>query len=185
MFTKNGFFWKIFVLAVLLLSISLQITPAKAQTPPPEKDEPCFSCHKNLYLLRDTGKYYCLCAAKARCTFCHGGVTGTYDEKIAHQGLIANPIQQNSSVCEKCHPQDASERIAYFVAHAGVRTPMSAPPMTPMPLTAAGHLTDVLSPQPPSFWVVLVYVVLFLAAVGVALFAFRCYRQDCMRRRSN
>ncbi len=182
MLSRMRSFGKLIVLFLFLLSIGIFASPAFAQTPDPQHDEACLSCHRDLYLLRDTGKYYCLCAARAECTFCHGGVANSYDKKIAHEGLIANPIKQDSSVCTKCHPQDAPDRIAYFVTHAGVRTPLAIEEYAPPPVAGSGHVAEVLRSEPTPLWMWLVYVGLAVAAVGVGFFAVRCYRQDCLRR---
>lgn len=184
MVSKIGLAVKISVLVLLLLGIGIQSSSAVAQTPDPQHDEACLSCHRNLYILHDTGKYYCLCAARAECTFCHGGVAGTYDMEKAHEGLIANPIKQDSSVCERCHPQDAAERIAYFVSHAGVRTPLVVEEVSLPPVTGSAHVAEALQTEPTPFWMWLVYFCLVITALGIGFFAIRCYRQDCLQRKA-
>lgn len=161
---------------------SLQV--ASAQTPKPGQDESCFKCHANLYMLHDTGKWYCMCGTRARCSFCHGGVVGSMDVDVAHQNLIADPITQNRAVCQSCHPQDAEERIATFITKAGVKTPR---PVSTVQVAALNHLEGLpteLQESPPSVWKIIAWFGLGLAALGVLSFAWHCYRLDCLRRQS-
>ncbi|PWH19274.1 MAG: hypothetical protein DDG59_03770 [Anaerolineae bacterium] len=158
---------------------------AAAQTPKPGQDESCFKCHANLYQLHDSGKWYCLCGTRARCSFCHGGVVGSVDLELAHQNLIANPILQNRAVCQQCHPQDAEQRIATFIAKAGVKTPPAHDRVAVAAVGNAGALPAALQEKPPSPWKTVAWVVLGFAAVGVLALAWHCYRLDCLRRQSN
>ena len=83
-----------FLMIALMLS-ALNVSPAFAQSEAPATEAACAACHESLYLLHDTGKWYCTCKRRADCTVCHAGQADTFDEDLAHQGLIANPIQDN------------------------------------------------------------------------------------------
>ncbi len=157
---------------------------AFAQTPKPDQDESCFKCHANLYMLHDTGKWYCLCGTRARCSFCHGGVVGSVDMEVAHQNLVADPISQNRAVCQNCHPQDAEERVAMFLAKAGVKTPQPVRTVAVAALGGEGVLPSVLQEKPSTIWKTVAWVLLGLAAVGVLSFGWHCYRLDCLRKQS-
>lgn len=157
---------------------------AWAQTPKPGQDESCFKCHANLYMLHDTGKWYCMCGTRARCSFCHGGVVGSMDMEVAHQNLVANPITQNRTVCQSCHPQDAEERIATFVSRAGMKTPVPIRPVEFAALESSGELPAVLRESPQPLWKTMVWILFGLAAVGVLGFGWHCYRLDCLRKQS-
>jgi hypothetical protein len=159
------------------------VQSAFAQTPHPNQDESCFKCHGNLYLLHDTGKQVCLCGTRARCSFCHGGVVGSFDMEVAHQNLIVNPITENRSVCQNCHPQDAQRRIAVFVAKAGVKTPQPLRPPAVAQLSAAGKTPSMLEEQAPAPWKTVAWSLIGLAAVGVLGLGWHCYRLDCLRKK--
>jgi hypothetical protein len=157
---------------------------AAAQTPKPDQDESCFKCHANLYQLHDSGKWYCLCGTRARCSVCHGGVVGSMEMEVAHQNLIAHPITQNRSVCQNCHPQDAAQRIATFIAKAGLKTPQPVSTVAVTALGGEGALPLSLQEKPPSAWRTAAWIILGLAALGVLGFGWHCYRLDCLRQRS-
>ncbi len=171
----------LWITALLLWQTGFAVQSGLAQTPKPGRDESCFKCHANLYMLHDTGKWYCLCANRAQCSFCHGGVVGSMDMEVAHQNLIANPLTQNRSVCQKCHPQDAEERIATFIAKAGVKTQLPLETVEYAALASEGGLPSVLQAKPASIWRTVAWVLLGLAAIGVVGFGWRCYQLDCLR----
>jgi hypothetical protein len=173
------------ILAVLLIvagatAAQAQSSPARAQTPTPEKDDSCIACHEALYINHDTGKWYCLCEVKARCTFCHGGVLGETTEEAAHQGMTANPLQVDSETCQSCHPSDVQQRVTLFAARAGLSS-------TPCPTVEA--LAAFLAPTPalvvpsglgtPQIGALLLLGAGFLALI---VFAYRCWKADCLQR---
>jgi len=171
-------------LLVVTASIGLfgNLAPAEARTEASDNDESCISCHESLYQLHDTGKWYCLCEVKARCTFCHGGIVGAYDEQTAHEGMIAKPIQTTESVCQSCHPNDYQTRVSKFVARAGLSaTPcptavaaalFTAPPATPAPATGLAT------------WQIAALSILGAGLVILTWFACRCWQADCLQRRT-
>ncbi|GAB4479363.1 MAG: hypothetical protein Kow0088_20190 [Anaerolineales bacterium] len=170
------------VLGVIMGQLWAAVQHGVAQTPKPDQDESCLKCHANLYMLHDTGKWYCMCGTRARCSFCHGGVVGSMDMEIAHQNLIVNPITANSSVCQSCHPQDAEERIAVFVAKAGVKTPQPLGTVEVADLSGEGALPAVLKEQSSPAWKTVTWILLGIAAVAVLGFGWHCYRLDCLRK---
>jgi len=161
----------------------IEVQSVVAQTPKPGQDESCFKCHANLYQLHDSGKWYCLCGTRARCSVCHGGVVGSMDPDVAHQNLISHPITQNRSVCQNCHPQDAKQRIATFIAKAGLKTPQPLRTVAVAALGGEGALPLALQEKPPSVWRTAAWILMGLAAVGVLGFGWHCYRLDCLRKR--
>src|SRR4030042_991797 len=174
-------------LAVLLLligafAVQAGAHPAAAQTPTTEKDDSAIACHEALYLNHDTGKWYCLCEVKARCTFCHGGVLGETTEEAAHAGMVANPVQHGTETCEGCHPQDVADRVVIFASRAGFSA-------TPCPTVEA--LAESLAPTPapvmPSGLGTAQIGALVLLGAGfivLIVFAYRCWKADCLRKRS-
>jgi hypothetical protein len=102
----------------LIAFLLLRVPTATAQDVTPD-DANCLACHENLYYLYDTGKWHCLCEATPSCLHCHGGQPGTLDEDQAHAGMLANPLQENAAVCQRCHGDDSEERVDEFIAVAG------------------------------------------------------------------
>ena len=154
--------------------------PAEARTEASDNDESCISCHEALYQLHDVGKWYCLCEVKARCTFCHGGVVGAYDEQAAHEGMIAKPIRDTEIVCQTCHPDDYQDRMSSFVARAGLSA-------TPCPTAVAAALYTAPPATPAqatglATWQLAALGVLGVAFCGLGWFAFRCWKADCLRK---
>jgi hypothetical protein len=174
-------------LAVLLLligAVALQAGshPAAAQTATTENDDSCIACHEALYLNHDTGKWYCLCEVKARCTFCHGGVLGETTEEAAHAGMVANPVQHGTETCEGCHPQDVADRVVTFASRAG----FSATPC-PTVVALAASLAPTPAPVMPSGLGTMQIGALLLLGAGflvLTVFAYRCWKADCLRKRT-
>ena len=173
------------IMAMLLfvaasIAIVASASPAAAQTPTLEKDDSCIACHEDLYVLHDTGKWFCLCEVRARCTDCHGGVVGELDEQAAHLGMIANPITGDPDRCHSCHPADYEARLSKFAARGGLSStpcpiepapvPIAAPPETPSP--DAGL----------AVWQTAILAILGVAFAGLAWFAYRCWKADCLRK---
>jgi hypothetical protein len=184
---KNKVYIWIAVITMFLMgTLLIGITPAFAQTPSPEKDDTCVACHENLYVLYDTGKWYCLCGETPHCSYCHGGVVGTLDEKTAHQGMIANPVGDNTAICQNCHPEDYSEHVAMFAAHGGIQaTPISQPTYNPaLAGVDAEPVSDLLRPHPMETWRAAGLGATALGFVLVIIFAIHCYKQDCLLKRS-
>lgn len=175
------------ILAVLLIiagvtAVQALSAPAQAQTPTTEKDDSCIACHEALYLNHDTGKWYCLCEVKARCTFCHGGVLGETTEEAAHAGMTANPLQVDSETCQSCHPSDVQRRVTLFATRAGLSS-------TPCPTVEALAASLIATPAPVSprgleGWQVAALVLLGGALVALIVFAYRCWKADCLSRRT-
>ena len=175
------------ILAGLLIvagatAVQAQSSPARAQTPTPEKDDSCIACHEALYLNHDTGKWYCLCEVKARCTFCHGGVLGETTEEAAHEGMTANPLQVDSETCQSCHPSDVQRRVSLFAARAGLSS-------TPCPTVEALAASLLPTPAPVSprgleGWQVGALVLLGGALAALIVCAYRCWKADCLSRRT-
>jgi hypothetical protein len=126
---RNGFILKcssILVALLLLSAWSLPAASAQGETPAP--DTACATCHEDLYVLHDTGKWYCSCKRRADCTVCHAGQADTFDEKLAHEGLIANPIRDNPAACQGCHGDEYEQYIQRFALIAGVSQPRKPGP---------------------------------------------------------
>ncbi len=172
----------VFLLLIGAGAIQAGAHPAAAQTPMTEKDDSCIACHEALYLNHDTGKWYCLCEVKARCTFCHGGVLGELTEEAAHAGMVANPVQHGTETCEGCHPQDVADRVVTFASRAGFSA-------TPCPTVEALAASLVPRPGPvlPSGLGTMQIGALVLLGAGfivLVVFAYRCWKADCLRKRT-
>jgi hypothetical protein len=172
-----------FLTLALLLGVSLvSAAPTLAQTPPPEAaDASCVSCHESLYMLHDTGKWYCLCGIAASCLDCHGGVADAVTEEAAHRGMIASPAHHEAARCQGCHPDDYQQRLEKFAALGGVN---AAPPQPPayQPVHDALAQPVALQQQPMPFWRVAGLSILALCSLGLLFFARRCYQHDCLLR---
>ena len=174
-------FISVLVTMPILSAVNILAVSAQGETPVPQTA--CTTCHENLYLLHDTGKWYCSCKRRADCTVCHSGQADTFDEDLAHQGLIANPIQDNPAACQSCHGEDYEDYIKRFALIAGVSQP---PPSGPTYVPAS---LDIEARSKPSG--ALVFVGKSYAAwqligmglvvgllLGIFVFGCRCWKQD-------
>jgi hypothetical protein len=169
--SKNKFALIIGILAVIALVCASPVSAQSGEQPP--DDDPCVTCHENLYMLHDTGKWCCLCALPMHCTCCHGGNPDTPDEELAHVGMVARPVKDDSTVCQDCHPEDHQARIETFASIGGI-SPMASVIPTECyaePLVAANvdAVPAILRQEPIEPWRVagLVLVLLALAVLGV------------------
>jgi hypothetical protein len=166
------------------ITLVLGLSPAMATaTPPPP--EGCVGCHENLYQLHDTGKWFCLCAQEMSCSCCHGGDPQATTAEAAHAGMVAIPLDEQPTTCVGCHSEDSDQRIAAFVARAGVRQ---------FHPTVAANSTSALANPPPiagSFatsagllepWRLAVLSALALVMAGLVIMGYRCWKADCRSR---
>jgi hypothetical protein len=119
--THSRFF--IITLSASLLVLSAMAVPATASAdssePPPDNGN-CVNCHDNLYYLHDTGKYFCLNESPMACTDCHGGNPQATTQDEAHILREAHPvINEDTSKCQECHPEQCTERMSIFDRVAG------------------------------------------------------------------
>jgi hypothetical protein len=165
-------------------SLAFLPLPATSSTTPPPAEQ-CVACHENLYLLHDTGKWFCMCAKQMSCTCCHGGDTHAETAEEAHAGMVVRPIGEQPTACAQCHPGDASQRIATFATLAGVQTFHIAPTWpaseSRIQSLAAPAIPAALAPT-RSIWRPVALGVLAAAMIGLAVFAYRCWRSDCLSR---
>jgi hypothetical protein len=157
--------------------------PVFAQEDAPPEDSYCFCCHEQRYFLYDSGKAFCFCGTGLCCTECHGGSPDTPIEEQAHEGLIANPQEDEAAICQECHPEDYHARVEKFAAIAGIHpTPRPCPTYTPGPTDS--HLdendggTGVLHALPPGPWQVVGASFLGIAFLSLFLFTCRCWKID-------
>ncbi|OGO39141.1 MAG: hypothetical protein A2W35_13730 [Chloroflexi bacterium RBG_16_57_11] len=171
----------ILVIVFIIGALNVSATYAQDETTPP--DSACATCHENLYLLHDTGKWYCSCKRRADCTVCHAGQADTYIEEQAHLGLIANPIQDNLAACQSCHGEDYEEYIERFALIAGVSSPPPpGPTYSPASLVMEGPVKPsgalVFIGKSYQAWQLIGLSLLVGLLLGVFVFGCRCWKQD-------
>lgn len=120
------------VILVTLTALSMPST-VHANDPVPVPDNGnCIVCHENLYFLHDTGNWFCLYESPMACADCHGGNPDTLDKDLAHARRAAHPvINDDVSKCRQCHPEECSDRVAFFDRSAGISDVLVAAPYTP------------------------------------------------------
>jgi len=101
---------------ICLLIASFACQPAAAQTEE-DPDSSCLACHENMGYQSDMTDWFCLCQATPTCVECHGGVTGTYNESIAHENMVAYPDWGVTPRCESCHSEDYEDEVIAFQDH--------------------------------------------------------------------
>jgi hypothetical protein len=183
----NRFKFMLMLLAMGALMAGLAGTqPAQAQTPSLPPDANCVACHESLYLLHDTGKYYCQCAVEMTCTCCHGGNAEAVTEDEAHTGMILNPAAYDATTCKACHPDDTAARLEKFAAYAGLsfhpQVPTYAPitpTVEPATETQPGALLWERLSEP---WRLAGLGFVTISLLAVIVFGYFCWKTDCMSR---
>lgn len=133
---KHTAFAKAISILVSGLAILITAGPALAYDLHQE-DEPalpaspagtCLSCHENLYIMHDTGKYFCLHESPMNCVDCHGGDPTATTMELAHYDREDHPvIEHEITICQDCHPMDCEKHITRFDQVAGISNIVNAP----------------------------------------------------------
>jgi hypothetical protein len=178
-------FYGLTTIAILILLL-LPNVPAGAQEPEPtpQNDANCVACHTHQYYLYDSGKWFCLCDAPMHCVYCHGGRTDTMDKDLAHEGLVLYPTHDHAERCRACHADNYLDRVVTFGAVAGINpTPQVIATATEVSAAAALVETPRIAPTRLTFlepWQLAGVAVIGLALIALSVFAYRCYRADCV-----
>ncbi|MCU0485715.1 MAG: hypothetical protein MUC85_06340 [Anaerolineales bacterium] len=158
---------------LLLLALFVQVQTAFAQEPVPlSENNNCVICHENLYLLHDTGNYFCLCESPMTCVACHGGDPTAVKKEDAHAFRNPHPVIGNDvSRCATCHPEESSERAAIFDQKAGISNVLIVPTIPPSTGQAAVMETKIGT----EIWRVLLVLLLILGSIGMGVWINREY----------
>jgi hypothetical protein len=123
---------------VVLLVVGTTSVSAQCENPPPSS---CTTCHAQEDPVNEKGEWHIIHASKDICINCHGGNGSASEKDLAHEGLMAHPLDDIYTDCHGCHP-DYDERASRFAPALGI-TPGSC--ATPTPVTA-NHMSG----EPPS-----------------------------------
>jgi hypothetical protein len=159
---------------IMLWAASPEPVQAQCDDYPPNSS--CITCHEKEYPVFKDGEWHSVHGRKDCCAQCHGGNCSTMDKELAHQGMVANPLDDIYTNCYHCHPDDYKARAARFAALLGVR-PYSSPTATPVPVAAVLEHPMVIIPESTlpvahvqagllAFWGVIFIVIL---ALGIEL----------------
>ena len=167
------------IVVVLFTAAFTQSAQAQTQDPPAlVTNDNCMNCHENLYLLHDTGNWYCLRESPMTCTQCHGGNPGAITQEEAHTGRAAHPVlNEDISKCQECHPEKCYERVELFGQVAGIDEVLVAAPYTPAPLLvepAAIPFQDGQQQQTTT-WINLLEILPIVLVAGTALIIYGIY----------
>lgn len=135
---------KLIIFSGIFLIVSLSLTSfpqqVNAQNDSEQDKSTCLTCHEDLYYFFDTGKWYCICQADAKCTDCHSGNENTLDKELVHEGLVMMPAAKSAEICQNCHPDDYEVHIEKFGSIAGFhKTPCPSPTPTATPASSASQ----------------------------------------------
>ncbi len=138
---KNLFQW-LFVasLAGMIALLAIGTAPVHAQCEEPQPSS-CTTCHAQEDPVNENGEWHIIHASNDICMNCHGGNGSTMDKDLAHEGLMAHPLDDIYMDCHSCHP-DYVARAARFAPTLGATLGNSATP-TPIPV---GNISS----EPPS-----------------------------------
>jgi hypothetical protein len=115
----------------MVVLLALEIIPVHAQCEnPPESS--CATCHAREYPVNDEGEWHIIHGDKDICLNCHGGNGTAVDKNLAHEGLMANPLDDIYTDCHSCHP-GYDTRAEQFAKTLGI-TPGGCATPTPMPV---------------------------------------------------
>ena len=182
--TKKWIVSGITIIGITAIILLLGIMPARAQDATPESDANCVACHEHQYYLYDSGKWFCLCEAPMHCVYCHGGRTDSTVAEIAHEGLVLYPTHNEAERCQTCHNADYLSRVVTFETVAGVSSSpipvITATPFESEPIPKNKRPAILLRMDQLGLWQLIGLGILIIAGFVLLLFAYRCWKADCM-----
>lgn len=160
---------------LVVLALTIWISPAAADGGATHPVPNCMSCHENLYYNYDTGKHYCVSEAAERCTNCHGGDPQAVTMEAAHQDRSAHPIiNDNTTKCAECHVDDCAAHVETFHQLAGMNEVVYiAAPLTPSSEIQALSQSPVEPTGTPFYVFYLGGVVLLIIVFGAGTLVYR------------
>jgi hypothetical protein len=129
---------------LLLWAMTPSFASAQCGDTPPKSS--CITCHEKEDPVFQNGAWHGIHALKDCCTNCHGGNCSATDKTLAHEGLVADPLEDIYVNCYHCHPDDYQEKAQRFAVLLGV-TPGSSPTATPFPSGPGGVHEIVILPR--------------------------------------
>jgi hypothetical protein len=132
------------VSGIILWAASAMPVHAQCGDIPPNSS--CITCHEKDYPVFDQGEWHMLHGRKDCCAQCHGGNCSTMDKELAHQGIVANPLEDIYTNCYHCHPDDYQDRAGRFALALGI-SPNSRPTPTRVAVVAAVEHPLLVMPQ--------------------------------------
>jgi hypothetical protein len=128
----------IVVLAGMLALLAMEAAPVRAQCGNPQPST-CTTCHAQQDPVNDKGEWHIIHARQDLCVNCHGGNASAKDKDLAHESLMAHPLEDIYTDCHSCHP-DYATRAAQFAPILGVTPGSCATPTSVVIGNASGGL---------------------------------------------
>jgi len=163
---------------ITLLVIGTAPVHAQCQEPQPSS---CTTCHAQEDPVNENGEWHIIHASKDICMNCHGGNGSATDKDLAHEGLMAHPLDDIYTDCHSCHP-DYDARAARFAPMLGI-TPGGCATPTPTPVgnipgePPSGNVNisndlGATTSSSQSFWIISIgFLILSLFLFGVGWLA--------------
>ena len=145
---SRNWFLLLNILGAFLLAIGLLLgssSPVQAQCGDNPPKSSCITCHAKEDPVYKNGEWHGIHALKDCCTNCHGGNCSAQEKALAHESLVAHPLDDIYTNCHSCHPDDYTARAERFAALLGV-TPGSSPTATPAPAVPVEEHAIVILP---------------------------------------
>jgi hypothetical protein len=121
------------------------IIPTRAQCEDDFTKSACITCHQKETEVPIIGEWHDEHVTKDCCAKCHGGNCTAMDKDLAHESMMAQPLNDIYTNCYSCHPQDYQALAEHYAIVLGVTTD-SRPPPTPLPARAVVEHPMVIQP---------------------------------------
>ena len=160
----------LFVFTLLIIS-SLMTAPVQAQSPNQDVDNgTCITCHEDLYFNHDTGHWFCVSKSPMACVSCHGGDPTVTTKEDAHYDRSAHPVvDEDISVCQRCHTEDCFDCVSEFGQVAGIKdVKLAAPDMDPCVSDQPLDL-PITETREPVNWILLIAVLTVIVVISLSL----------------
>jgi hypothetical protein len=171
-----------FFLALGLVIWAMAPIPAQAQCGDIPPHSSCITCHEKESPVNIQDEWHAVHASKDCCASCHGGNCVAIDKDLAHQGLVAQPLEDIYTSCYRCHPDDYQEKANQYALVLGINpgsrpTPTAVPsgPIVEHPMVISPPSIPITTIQFPSG---LVFGTAILAALLLFAWVMRSTRLD-------
>jgi hypothetical protein len=160
------------------------VIPVQAQCGDVPPRSACITCHEASAPVSRDDYWHGVHGRKDCCASCHGGNCSTMDASLAHEGVIANPLEDIYTNCHACHPDDYQERAMIFAQTLGITPESRATPTTVPAGVVSDHpmmiQSEAISQSQSSIpWGYMLGGLAFVLAFGFLLRWTYCYIRRC------
>jgi hypothetical protein len=158
------------VITMMTLAVSSNVS-AQASYPFAENGT-CASCHEDLYILHDTGKWFCIRESPMLFVDCHSDNPYPINQENTHTNRKTHPIlNEHVSKSQECHLAECDERVAKFDRTTGISSVLLAILYQPAPRIRSEQPLEmpITEPVENPVWISAIEIIVLVLITSLAL----------------